>query len=120
MSDLHARLKTVIEEMLAVAGSATSGPWNNDDVMSRDGVYATAVGHYVADCRYEAMGPFSVHNATFIAAHDPVWAIRQHEAALRQLDRHWREEECTMRDCLDVEELAEVYGVPIDVEDVTP
>lgn len=46
-------------------------------------------------------------------------SLRQHEAALRQLDRHWREEECTMRDCLDVEELAEVYGVPIDVEDVT-
>jgi hypothetical protein len=85
MTDLVTWLRAQLDEDEAVAGSATSGPWNNDDAMSRDGVYAPAVDTWVADCRFEQMGPFALDNATHIARWDPARILAEVEAKRRIL-----------------------------------
>ena len=80
--DLHTRLRTAIVEMLALAKrlhDAAPGSWTVESgkyfwLLDGDGDRLAEVGH--------------VTDAEFIAAHDPVWAIRQHEAALRVLAEH--------------------------------
>ncbi|MGE5829742.1 MAG: DUF6221 family protein [Micromonosporaceae bacterium] len=71
-----------------MANSATSGPWDNNDPMTTDAVRAPAVDNWVADCRYEQMGPFAVDNATHIARWHPPRALAEVEAARRILDLH--------------------------------
>lgn len=141
-ADLHTRLLAAVQQRMDVAGSATSGPWNNDDPMSSDGVYAPAVDGYVADCGYERMGPFAVANATHIAANDPATVLRHCERDLKVLERHGQIEqrnwsaqrgtftepacvhcELTSNDgdplyrdwpCDEVLDLAAAYGVDVD------
>ncbi|MGE5829800.1 MAG: DUF6221 family protein [Micromonosporaceae bacterium] len=88
MTDLVAWLRNQLDEDERVANSATSGPWDNNDPMTRDAVRAPAVDNWVADCRYEQMGPFAVDNATHIARWHPPRALAEVEAARRILDLH--------------------------------
>jgi hypothetical protein len=46
-----------------------------------------------------------------MAAEHPAFTIRQCARDLRMLQRHAEDEECLMRDCLDMEEMAEAYGL---------
>jgi hypothetical protein len=85
---LHERLAAELARRTAVANAATSGPWTNADPMARDGVFAEAVDGFVADCGYERMGPFAVHNAAHIALHDPADALRRYAGELEVLERH--------------------------------
>lgn len=124
-ADLHTRLLAAVQQRMDVAGSATSGPWNNDDPMSSDGVYAPAVA-----------------NATHIAANDPATVLRHCERDLKVLERHGQIEqrnwsaqrgtftepacvhcELTSNDgdplyrdwpCDEVLDLAAAYGVDVD------
>lgn len=110
LSDLHARLRGVIEERLALAKAATPGPWYAEvDPEASPSVWVDRG----AELGFDTDRP---EDAAFIAAHDPADAIRRHEAALRQLERHWQDPECTVIDCLEVEELAASYGVPVESE----
>ena len=115
---LHDRLRAELDRRLAVANSATSGPWTNADPMARDGVFAPAIDGFVVDCDYVHMGPFAVHNATFIALHDPADANRRYVADLETLDYHRL---CDPAICRSLRRLGEVYpevagrlGVSVD------
>jgi Family of unknown function (DUF6221) len=88
VSDLVTWLREQLDDDAQVANSATSGPWDNDDRLMRDAVCAPAVDEWVADCRYEQMGPFAVHNATHIARHDPARVLAEVEAKRAILDEH--------------------------------
>jgi uncharacterized protein DUF6221 len=81
-------LRVQLDEDERVANSATSGPWTNADPMASDGVFAAAVDGFVADCLYERMGPFAIHNATHVARHDPTRVLAEVEAKRRILDEH--------------------------------
>ena len=87
-NDLVTWLRAQLDEDERVAGSATSGPWTNDDPLARDGVYSPAIDGFVVDCEYVYMGPFTVHNATHIARHDPNRVLAEVEAKRRILDLH--------------------------------
>jgi len=86
--DLITWLRAQLDEDEAVANSATSGPWSNDDPLACDGVFAKAIDNFVVDCDYVRMGPFAVHNATHIARHDPARVLAEVEAKRRILDLH--------------------------------
>lgn len=137
---LHARLRAAIEEKLAIARAATEGPWVEE--------YSGETGPCVIPADAESTREFvartqlyaAVADAKHIATHNPAWAIRQHEAALRVLERH-HFVECSNVRCSDggwcvgcdpdgsapcsvhpwpcpaVLTLAELYSVPVDTEE---
>lgn len=88
MSDLIEWLRAQLDADEATAGSATSGPWSNDDPLARDGVFASAIDGFVVDCDYAHMGPFAVHNATHIALHDPASVLADIAAKRAILDAY--------------------------------
>jgi len=90
MTDLITWLRAQLDVDERVAGSATSGPWTNDDPLARDGVFAKAIEGCVVDCDYPHMGPFAVHNATHIVRWDPARVLAEVEAKRRILDLHQR------------------------------
>lgn len=131
MSDLHARLRGVIEERLALAKAAEgrTGEWEawhiqEDDLPERYLVIQSGLPVY------RMASVETPERSRFIAAHDPADAIRRHEAALRVLERH-RPCACDLSrdmphclthrcpaDRVDVEivDLAASYGVPVESE----
>lgn len=86
--DLVTWLRTQLDDDAAVANSATSGPWNNDDRLARDAVFAPAIDGFIVDCDYGRMGPFAIHNATHIARWDPARVLAEVEAKRKILDLH--------------------------------
>lgn len=126
--DLHTRLHVAIQEKLDLAKAvhdAEPGPWDIEAgkyfwIVDADGDRLAEVG--------------AAKDAEFIAAHDPTWAIRQHEAALRVLERHVQSPAFTERPvcracrrpgymmlelwpCGVIRDLADAYGVSVDAED---
>lgn len=145
MSDLAERLKGVIEEKLAIARAATPGPWTPyGKVLAAtfNGCNCAGGQGWLPHEPYCGDEPISADmretDVAFIAAHDPAWAIRQHEAALRVLSIHRRMQfggsdarrfgnEFWCRNCRNVSGptwpcpsmalLADAYGVPVDTEE---
>lgn len=130
-TDLHSRLVEATTARLNLAGSATSGPWTSNDPMMRDAVWAEAVRNWIADCRFEQMGPFAIDNAAFIAANDPAFVagacradlelLEQHAPPLEQL--HFPTVKCRAMFCGEVwpctlvRNRAGVYGVNLDEQE---
>jgi hypothetical protein len=87
MDDLVTWLRAQLDEDERVANTATSGPWKADVPMAKDGVFATSIQDWVADCDYHRMGPFAVHNAAHIARHDPARTLAEVAARRTIIDR---------------------------------
>lgn len=154
---LHSRLRAAIEEKLAIARAAAvlkPGVWIA--LTTHDGLEFTGHSHVRAEettpekstsrpVAYNIADQLTLTRTAFnakpeptpakvashIAAHGPAWAIRQHEAALRVLNRHQAIfmnppaacQECSAQGgdidwpCVDVRDLADAYGVPVDTEE---
>lgn len=126
-NELIAKLNAALDEDERVAQEATSGPWSSDIPMAKDGVKAVAASCgdfeiWVADCRYEQMGPMAITNAKHIARHDPASVLRQ-VAATRKILTAYEEESAYLNANLRadggvahglwtaIEAFAEAYGI---------
>jgi hypothetical protein len=86
----HTALVAAVTEMLRVAEAATPGPW----IAGGIGDYGWSVQFGDAIRQWANSGIETEDNeqgktdATFIAAHDPTWAVAVHREALERLNRH--------------------------------
>lgn len=132
--DLHTRLRSAIEERLALAQAATPGPWHqrsNDrlgdddtEVCTRD--QRTLVQVLLGDQDTREEFPQAAADARFIAANSPDWVIRACRADLARLERHrpqdltfceggvcWACDKLPPQPCPEVRSLAEVWEVEL-------
>ena len=140
--DLHTRLRSAIEERLALAEAATPGPWaweatgQQDNswglggVVDGDGESLSGDVTDVPDTEvvdpvcYQDDGHLS--DAAHIAANDPTFTIRACRADLARLERHrpqdltfceggvcWACDKLPPQPCPEVRSLAEVWEVEL-------
>jgi hypothetical protein len=85
-------------------------PWHRDITsLHMDGTEHGAIRQRGGP--FLVQGSFKAGAGLFIEAENPAAVLRQCTRDLRMLQRHAEDEECTMRDCLDMEEMAEAYGL---------
>lgn len=142
MNSLYARIEAAILSRQERAQAATGGLWRAFGTYVATEVNAcTCAGGFEwvphePHCGYEPIhgGGLAEHDATFIAAEDPAFVLRQCERDLKTLERHlptastispdyhtFCDDTCTgircqccSRDapCPDIQDLADAYSVP--------
>lgn len=91
MTTLHDQVKAEVQRRLALAKAATPGPWiSASNTRRKDGVALVgAMANRGTGRAVAVLADIDVRqrhcDAAFIADHDPVDAIRRHEAALKVL-----------------------------------